>query len=167
MAEYDFLIWNVGFQDFQCNCEIEVHFQLRMTPMGQKKKEPACIPDSLSDQSIHRFTICKLLETENQEIGLCNLWIFAVDSHLVISNHVSCSEVWSYFMRSTLDETKATQIICFGLSSPKEFEPKMKPHCLASCSNWIFLSKARIYFILIAVILSYLIPYNQSIILKC
>lgn len=64
-----------------------------MSPMGQKKKEPVRIPDSLSDQSVLRSTVCKLSETEEQEIGLCNLWIFSIDPPLVISNHVSCSEV--------------------------------------------------------------------------
>lgn len=38
LAEYDFSIRSARFQDFQCNCENEVKFQLFKTPMGLKKK---------------------------------------------------------------------------------------------------------------------------------
>lgn len=37
LAEDNFSTWNARFQDFQCNCEMDVHFQLLMTPMDQKK----------------------------------------------------------------------------------------------------------------------------------
>lgn len=64
MTEYDFSIRNVGFQNFQCNCESEVNFQLFMSLTGWKKKEPVYVTVRLSIQSIYRSTICKLPEAE-------------------------------------------------------------------------------------------------------
>lgn len=49
-----------------------------MTPMGQKKKEPVHIPDSLSNQSILRSTVCKLpgdRRTRNRTLQFMDLSI--------------------------------------------------------------------------------------------